>query len=153
MLTLKPMTKSLPHHALLVLLFILIGNLSAFSIQLGPPSKVEAAFKEHFPDVNNVIWEQDDRCFIANYKEKNTIARVFFDSLGNILESEKEISIKDLPEKVILYIRTQDETAKIIKAYKIEKKDQRIELYDVVAKIQFKRTKITISRDGYLTSR
>jgi hypothetical protein len=132
---------------------ILAESVTSFAITFGPPSKVESAFKEQFPSIESVRWETSDNSFIAKFREKNSIVKVFFDSLGNFLESEKEIPIEDLPEKVVLYLKTQDEGAKIIKAYKIEKNSRHQILYDVVARVQFKKSTFTISKDGYLTSR
>ena len=118
-----------------------------------PPTKVETAFKEQYPSVDDVKWAKSDHTFIAQFKENNTLMKISFDTLGNVIESETEIEVADLPEKVVLYITTQDETAKIYKAYKIVKRDRHKVMYDVVAKIHYKKTKITISNDGYLTSR
>lgn len=120
--------------------------------QQDPPSKVENAFKEQFPSIQDVRWAKNDNNYIAEFKDHNIPVKVLFDSSGNFVESEKEIEVSALPEKVVQYITTQDETAKIYKAYRIEKNGQRKELYDVVAKIHYKKSRITISRDGYLTS-
>jgi hypothetical protein len=132
---------------------ILAESVNLFAITFGPPSKVESAFKEQFPAIEAVKWETSDNNFIAKFKEKNSIVKVFFDSLGNLLESEKEIPIDELPEKVVLYLKTQDDGVKIFKAYKIEKNERHQVLYDVVAKVHFKKSTFTISKDGYLTSR
>jgi hypothetical protein len=152
MLFIKNGGKTLRQSVLLAL--IIAESFSVFAISFGPPSKVEDAFKLEFPTVEDVKWESSDNKFIAQFKEKHSLIRVFFDSLGNLLESEQEIPVEELPEKVILYIKTQDETAKILKAYKINKKEGRTkELYDVVAKVHYKKSTFTISKDGYLTSR
>jgi hypothetical protein len=118
-----------------------------------PPSKVEFAFKQQFPSINEVKWAKSDNTFVAEFKDKHTQVKASFDSSGNFVESEQEIDIAELPQKVVLYILTQDETAKIFKAYKIERAGgtQKV-LYDVVARIHYKKSKITISKDGYLTS-
>jgi hypothetical protein len=135
--------------------FIMLTAIEVFSLPTGPPAKVEEAFKQQFPSVSDVKWEQNERHFIANFKDQKTLMKVFFDSVGNKLESEKEIEIADLPEKVVLYLKTQDETAKIIKANRIDKTigNRDIVLYDVVAKVHSKKSTYTISKDGYLTSR
>ena len=117
-----------------------------------PPSKVEIAFKQQFPSVNDVKWAKNDNTFIAAFMDKDALVKVSFDPTGKFVESQKEIPVDQLPQRVLAYIMTQDETAKIIKIYKIEKNSQPKELYDVVAKIHNKRSLITISKDGYLTS-
>lgn len=147
----KPPTKLVVCKAILIA-FFLVQKADAASMD-PPPTKVETAFKEQFPSINDVKWAKGDNTFIAEFKENNSLMRVSFDTSGNVLESETEIDVKDLPEKVVLYVTTQDETAKILKAYKIVKTDRHKVLYDVVAKIHYKKTKITISSDGYLTSR
>lgn len=136
-----------------VLSAFLIIQKSDAAVSDPPPTKIETAFKEQYPLVSDVKWAKSDHTFIAQFKENNSVMKVSFDTLGNMLESETEIDVKELPEKVVLYITTQDESAKIMKAYKIVKKDRHKVLYDVVAKIHYKKTKITISNDGYLTSR
>jgi hypothetical protein len=140
-----------PIFVAVLVLFLSTEKTSAISFD--PPSKVETAFREQFPSINEVKWAKSDNTFVAEFKDNNYPVRVSYDTLGNFMESEKEIAIEDLPAKVLLYINTQDETAKILKAYRIEKKGQRAELYDVVAKIHYKKSRITVSKDGYLTSR
>lgn len=117
-----------------------------------PPSIVESAFKTQYPSVHSVKWAKSDASYIAEFKEKDAHVKALYDSAGNFIESEQAIEVSELPENVVLYIMTQDETAKILKAYKIVRAGQRKELYDVVAKIHYKKSRITVSRDGYLTS-
>lgn len=151
MVSMKAPTKLVAFKAVLII-FLLMQKADAAMMD-PPPSKIETAFKEQYPSIHDVKWAKSDNTYIAQFKENASFVKVSFDTSGNVLESETEIPVEELPQKVVLYITTQDETAKIIKAYKIEKKDRHKVVYDVVAKIHSKKTKITISSDGYLTSR
>jgi hypothetical protein len=70
------------------------------------PSVVTSAFKKMNPDVKSVSWEIEDGTYEANYKKNGMPSSSNYDKNGNLIESEVEIKVKDLPVSVPDYIKT-----------------------------------------------
>lgn len=95
---------------------------------------VREAFKKLYPAVANPEWEREGANYEANFEVKDIDHSVLFDDKGNLMESEQEISVQQLPvatrEYIALHYKDQkiDEASKIINGkgvvmYEVEVKD------------------------------
>ncbi len=83
------------------------------------PEIVQQAFKKLYPKATDVEWEKEG----DNYEAECEIAKeemsVVFDSSGTLLETEKEIEVKALPQAVSNYVQSILPGKKIKEASKI----------------------------------
>jgi hypothetical protein len=145
------------HNNKIAYLYLLVFTLFSHLVLAGPlvstpPDSIELALKKMFPNATDLKWENKDAAYVASFQTENTKMKASFDTQGNLLEQECEIEVSSLPSTVRLFIETQDEGAKILKASKIEQANNSV-VYDVIIKSDNKKTKLTISKDGFLTSR
>ena len=79
-----------------ILIGVLIGLIS-FSSYADIPLAIRAAFKRKFPLAEKVKWESGIGQFAAEFKlEKKTLAALF-DDTGNLIETEENIQVEELP--------------------------------------------------------
>ncbi len=70
------------------------------------PSPVTSAFKKMNPDAKSVTWEIEDGVYEASYKKNGMASSSTYDKNGDLIESEVDIKVKDLPPSVPDYIKT-----------------------------------------------
>ena len=80
------------------------------------PNSVKSTFLKSYPDQTNVKWEKEKGNYEANFTIGKTQRAMLFDSNGNILETEEEISVKKLPAKALAYIQKTYKNKKIKEA-------------------------------------
>lgn len=68
------------------------------------PENVIKAFQTVHPDAQDVSWDKEGLNYEADFQENGNYYSVVIDKDGNILETESEISISELPSGVIKYI-------------------------------------------------
>jgi hypothetical protein len=68
------------------------------------PETVITAFKTAHPDAHDISWDKEGMNYEAEYRENGNDCSVIIDQNGNILETETEIDISELPSGVIKYI-------------------------------------------------
>ncbi len=91
----------------IILLLVLVFAVSVSAQQDNEnktPENVMTAFKAVHPDVQEVTWDRDGINYEADFKENGNEYSVVIDKDGNILETESEINISELPSGVIKYI-------------------------------------------------
>jgi len=66
------------------------------------PSKVKESFQKKYPDTK-AKWEKEDADYEAEFKWTNIETSAVFDGNGLFKESEQEIKIVELPEKIKEY--------------------------------------------------
>ncbi|WP_394775393.1 PepSY-like domain-containing protein [Flavobacterium sp.] len=91
------------------------------------PNIVKSTFLISYPNQTNVKWEKEKENYEASFTIGKTDRSVLVDSSGNIIETEEEISVKELPAKALAYIRQNYKNTKIKEAAKI------IDAHDVVS--------------------
>ena len=85
----------------------------------GIPAEVIAAFQKQFPNVNEVEWEKEDGNYEAEFKINNIENSALFNSKGDLIETEAEIQLSELPAGVIDYVKTNYSGKKVKEASKI----------------------------------
>lgn len=99
-------------------ILIISGSLFANS---KPPKEVQNSFNERFPAVSNVKWAKENNDeWEANFILNGVKSSANFSEDGKWLESESEIPVSELPEKVISSISAGYNGYNITGAAKIE---------------------------------
>lgn len=138
-----------------LLLVSVSGVAQSSSGPVDPPNTVQSTFAKKFPGADRIKWErypEEKKEFQVDFNFGDIHLKAFFDKNGNWIETEREIKARDIPERVMLSIRTQYPHDKIIRVYEIEK-DGKVLLYEVVLRTDEEKTSLVVSTDGYFTSR
>jgi hypothetical protein len=97
-----------------------INSVSAQKIKESDvPSTIKAAFAKQYSDIKNVKWEKEGANYEAGFDLKKAETSLLFDAVGNIIETESEIKISDLPKEVVDYVAKNLSGQKISEASKI----------------------------------
>ena len=83
------------------------------------PANVKTRFQNLYPDVKKVKWENGNGHFEAEFEIAESDYSVLFDVSGNLIETEIEIKVADLPATAKAYISSNYPSQKIKEASKI----------------------------------
>lgn len=61
------------------------------------PQIVAMNFRYQFPGANQVTWHKDNNSYEAKYTESGKAISVFYNSKGEIVEIDRELSVSELP--------------------------------------------------------
>lgn len=68
------------------------------------PASVKTAFQKAHPEAKAVKWEKEGDHFEVEFKQEKLEQSVVLDAQGNILETEVEIAVSELPKKASDYV-------------------------------------------------
>lgn len=86
-----------------------------------PPTEVQRAFEQRFAKATNIKWaKENSKVWEAEFTLDGTKVSANFSNDGTWVETEKEISVSELPSKVSASIKQQNPNCEIVSAYKIE---------------------------------
>ena len=77
------------------------------------------AFQKNFPQAKVEKWEKEGSNFEAEFELNKTEQSVLFDAQGNLLETEVEIELNQLPKGVLEYVKANYIGQKVKEAAKI----------------------------------
>ncbi len=83
------------------------------------PASVKTAFQKNFPQAKVEKWEKEGSNFEAEFELNKTEQSVLFDAQGNLLETEVEIELNQLPKGVLEYVKANYKGQKVKEAAKI----------------------------------
>ena len=83
------------------------------------PALVKTAFQKNFPQAKVEKWEKEGVNFEAEFELNKTEQSVLFDAQGNLLETEVEIKLTQLPKGVLEYVKANYKGKKVKEAAKI----------------------------------
>jgi len=105
---------------LLLVMVIVVYSVSINAQEIKVPVKVKDTFTKIYPKATNVKWEKESKNeYEVNFKNGNDEISVVLDKEGNLRETETEIEINNLPEKVLQYVKEKYSDHKITEAAKI----------------------------------
>ena len=108
------------------------------------PAKVKSTFQKKYPTATQVKWDKEVEKYEASFDLNKTANSVLMDSQGNIIETEVEIELNQLPKAVLDYVKTHyagkqaKESAKITDAkstvtYEVQIKEMDL-IFDSIGK-------------------
>ena len=83
------------------------------------PAPVKTAFQKQYPTATDVKWDKEGEKFEASFDLTKIDNSVLFDAQGNILETEVEIELNQLPNGILDYVKTNYEGQSVKEAAKI----------------------------------
>lgn len=83
------------------------------------PSLVKEAFQKSYKDPKDVEWEKEDANYEVEFETGKTDQSVVYDTNGNVLETEIEINVAELPSAAKDYMAKNYKEAKIKEVKKI----------------------------------
>jgi len=83
------------------------------------PAPVKNAFQKQYPTASDVKWDKEGEKFEASFDLNKIDNSVLFDAQGNILETEVEIELNQLPKGVLEYVKANYKGQKVKEAAKI----------------------------------
>ncbi|MCW5909879.1 MAG: PepSY-like domain-containing protein [Cyclobacteriaceae bacterium] len=83
------------------------------------PAVVKSALQKSYPNAKELSWEKENGNHEASFEVDDTDYSLLIDTSGNILETEVEINIDELPAKAKEYISQNHAGQKIKEAAKI----------------------------------
>jgi hypothetical protein len=83
------------------------------------PEAVKTAFANAYNDVKEVQWSKEENAWEAEFEMNEVEMSANYDTIGNLLETESEINIKDLPAAINTYVKKNLAGAEIKEAAKI----------------------------------
>lgn len=83
------------------------------------PLAVKRAFEKHYPNIKEVKWDKEEEKVEASFDLNKIDNSVLFDEKGNILETEVEIELNQLPKGILEYVATNYKEQKVKEVAKI----------------------------------
>lgn len=83
------------------------------------PNVVKSTFSKKFPNQKHIKWKKEKETYEASFTSGKTEHSTVIDFNGNLLETEEEIPVKELPATAIAYIQKNYSGQKIKEAAKI----------------------------------
>jgi hypothetical protein len=83
------------------------------------PSPVVTAFHKIFPAITDYDWSMEDGNYESEYEANKVESSATFDANGNLLETEKEMDVKNLQTVITDYIAKNYSGAEIKEASEI----------------------------------
>lgn len=105
-------------------LMIAAGMITSFSFSQklqdkDVPAEVKTAFQKAYPNAKEVKWDKERGNYEASFDVNKIDNSVLFDGKGNLLETEIEIELNQLPSSIADYIKTHYSGQKIKEGAKI----------------------------------
>jgi len=106
-------------NLIVVLIMIFAVTISAQEKNAKIPNKVIESFTSSHPNIKKLIWDKEGNNYEANYEQDGKKYSAVVDKKGNILETETDIDISELPKGAEKYIKQNYKGYKLSGAAKI----------------------------------
>jgi hypothetical protein len=101
----------------LILIVLSIFSFSLFAQNVDVPKKVQDKFMKLYPKTKEVKWSMESKNeFEAEFKEDSKSISVVINTEGELLETETQIDVKDLPNSVVPFVMENYKGYKITEA-------------------------------------
>lgn len=132
----------------ITLLLTQLWSLSAFAID--PPDSVEKMFREKFPEAKGSKWiitEEPSKEYVVEFTNGKEQMKASFDKKANLVETEKKMNSKLLPESIKRILKYQFLHYKVLKCSEIRTQNNTIE-YKMAIKTSGDKMTILMSSEG-----
>ncbi|MFX3625994.1 MAG: PepSY-like domain-containing protein [bacterium] len=131
---------------LIMLIAIGLNSVTAKINKTEVPQAVLEAFNKKYPKATDVEWEKDDLNYEVEFELEKVEYEATFSEDGTWLETETEITAKDLPEKVASAFKATYPKVKIKGVEKVE--TPKISFYEIEYKKGLKKREAFFDKDG-----
>lgn len=83
------------------------------------PAAVKTTFQKSYPNTKEVKWDKEGDKYEASFDVNKIDNSVLFDANGNIIETEVEIELSQLPAGIVEYVKTHYSGQKVKEGAKI----------------------------------
>jgi uncharacterized membrane protein YkoI len=104
--------------AIILSLMILFAGCGQKQKDDGIPKNVKEKFSADYPNVTDAEWETEGEYFEAEAMVDGKMTSIIYDAEGNVIETEVEIAIEDLPEAAMTYLQHNFPGTKIMELEK-----------------------------------
>jgi hypothetical protein len=132
-----------------LLLVAIAAGLIAYGQNPVPPKEVQDAFSAKFKSAQDIVWEQEGSEWEAEFKSGDTEMSASFDNSGKWLETEREMSKKELPAEIHKAINLQFDGWEIDEIEAIEKPG--FTGYEIALEKEGTETEILVTITGDIT--
>ena len=70
------------------------------------PMNVKSSFQKNYPTVKQVKWDKEGDKYEASFDLNKNDNSVLMDAKGNIIETEVEVELNQLPQGILDYVKT-----------------------------------------------
>lgn len=111
------------------------------------PTSLNTSFQKAYPNASDIEWEKDGVNFKVEFDQDNMENEIWYSNTGEILKTEKEVTLEDLPSAVISTIKNKYPKYDIDEVELIEAKGKKT--YEVELEKWFSEdVKLLIAEDG-----
>lgn len=101
------------------------------------PIVVRKALEKMDPNIKIVKWEKDEANYEADFQENNKEESVTFDPNGKFVQSEKEITVDELPKAAIDYLAKKLPGKKIKEAIQLENAADEVTYQAIIKGVEY----------------
>ena len=83
------------------------------------PANIKSAFQKKYPSATSVKWDKEEEKYEASFNLNKTGHSVLMDAQANIIETEVEIELSQLPPGILDYVKKHYTGRKVKEAEKI----------------------------------
>lgn len=140
----------------LLAILILLASLVVLNAQrindANVPEKVKKAFKNYYPEVQNLTWQKTKQGFAAVFVLENISAKLILDTDGKLLETTTTVSQSDLPQSIQEYVNSNYKEYKFGSLEKVVNNEGAVEYNISIIKKRVKKMLI-FTNDGHLLNK
>ena len=105
--------------ATLVLMLFSMLTFAQKILEKNIPANVKSSFQKKYPVAKSIKWEKEGERYEASFDLNKTDHSVLIDAQGNIIETEVEIELNQLPTGILDYVKNHYAGNRVIEAAEI----------------------------------
>lgn len=125
---------------LLIIFFFVFFSHTSFSQELNKssiPTDVKTQLDKLYIDADKINWYKEEGQYIADFRHDKIFKTAFFDRAGNLLKSEEQCQVAELPERARDYALNKFPQERILGARKITDNTGRVQWVAAMKSVDF----------------